>query len=76
MRIITFHNQNTDGADFLKDRFARMRWVLIEFEKNAWKYYRHIEFLVIDETLRNVCALYNCDFKVYIKDKPGNYFVY
>ena len=29
--------------------------------------------MVIDETLRNFYASYNCDFKVYMKDKPGNY---
>ena len=28
---------------------------------------------MIDETLRNFYASYNCDFKVYLKDKPGNY---
>ena len=28
---------------------------------------------MIDETLRNFYALYNCDFTVYMKDKPGNY---
>ena len=25
------------------------------------------------ETLRKFYALYKCDFKVYMKDKPGNY---
>ena len=33
MTAITFHNHNTERADFVEDRFARMRWVLIEFEK-------------------------------------------
>ena len=46
---------------------------LTEFAKNARKYYRDTEFVVIDETLRNFYASYNCDFKVYMKDKPGNY---
>ena len=31
------------------------------------------KFVVIDETLRNFYASYNCNFKVYLKDKPGNY---
>ena len=60
MRTITFHDHSTVRDDFLGDRFACMR-----FEKNAWKYYRHTEFFVIDETLRNFYVLYNCDFKVY-----------
>ena len=71
MRAITFHDHNTVRDDFLGDRFACMR-----FEKNAWKYYRHTEFFVIDETLRNFYVLYNCDFKVYKyerQDKPGIY---
>ena len=32
----------------------------------------HTEF-IIGETLRNFYASFNCDFKVHIKDKPGNY---
>ena len=35
-------------------------------------YYWHPEFILIDETLRNFHASYNCDFKVVAKDKPGN----
>ena len=54
MRTMTLH------------RFARMRWFLTEFEKGARKYYQHTEFVVIDETLRNFYASYNCDFKVYM----------
>ena len=27
----------------------------------------------ISSTLRNFCASYNCDFKVYMKDQLGNY---
>ena len=42
-------------------------------KKNAPKFYRHTEFVVIDEALRNFYTLYNCDFKVYMKVKPGNY---
>ena len=50
-----------------------MRWFLTEFQKNARKHYWHTEFVVIDKTLRNFYAPYDCDFKVYTKDKPGNY---
>ena len=35
MRTITFHDHNTVRADFLEDRFARMRWFLTEFEKKC-----------------------------------------
>ena len=73
MRAITFYEYNAVRADFLEDKFARMRWFLTKFFKNAWKYYRHTEFVVIDETLRNFYASYNCDFKVYMNDKPRNY---
>ena len=72
-RNITFHNHNTIRNDFMTDRFARMRWILNEFEKSARRYYRHTENTVIDETLRTFYATYNCDFKVYMKDKPGKY---
>ena len=50
-----------------------MRSFLTGFEKNVQKYYQQTEFVVRDETLRNFFTLYNCDFKVYLKDKPGNY---
>ena len=73
MRTITFHDHHTIRADFLEDKFARMRWFLTEFEKNVRKYYWHAEFVLIDEPLRNFYASYNCYFKVYMKDKPGNY---
>ena len=73
MRKITFHYHSTVTADFLHDRFARMRWFLTKFQNNPRKYYRHIEFVVIDETLQNFYASYNCHFKVYTKEKPGNY---
>ena len=73
MRTITFHDHDTVRANFLEDSFAHMRWFLTEFEKNARKYYWHTEFVVIDETLRNFYTSYNCDFKVYMKDKPVDY---
>ena len=73
IRRTTFHDHNTVIADFPEDRFVRMGWLLTEFEKIARNYYRHTEFAVIDETLRNLYASYNCDFKVYMKNKPGNY---
>ena len=50
-----------------------MRSFLTGFEKNVQKYYQQKGFVVRDETLRNFFTLYNCDFKVYLKDKPGNY---
>ena len=31
-----------------------------------------MEFVAIDETLQNFYASYNCNFKVYTKEKPGN----
>ena len=72
-RTRTFYDHNTVRVDFLEDRFARMRSFLTEFEKNVWKYYRNTEFVVMDKTLRNFYVSYNCGFKVYMKDKPGNY---
>ena len=33
MRAITFHDHNTVRADFLEDKFPRIRWFLTEFEK-------------------------------------------
>ena len=65
MRRKIFHGNNTVRDYFLEDRFARMRWFLTEFEKNALKYYQHTEFVVIDETLRNFYALHSCNFKVH-----------
>ena len=36
---ITFHDHSTVRADFLDNRFAHMKWFLIEFENNTRKYY-------------------------------------
>ena len=73
MRLITFHDRNTVTTDFLEERFPCMRWFLTEFEINPQKYYLHTECFVIDKILRNFYVLYNCDFKIYMKHKPGNY---
>ena len=35
MRTVTFHDHNTVRADFVEDRFARMRSFLTEFEKKC-----------------------------------------
>ena len=63
MRILTFHDHNTVRADFLEEGLPV--W------DGFWQ--RHTEFVVINETLGNFYASYSCDFKVYMKDKPGNY---
>ena len=56
----TFHDHSTVRADFLEDRFARMRWFLTISKKWA-------EFVVTDEILRNFNASPICDFKVYME---------
>ena len=33
LRAITFHDHNAARADFLEDKFFRIRWFLTEFEK-------------------------------------------
>ena len=48
-------------TDFLKNRFAHIKWFVSEFN-NTRKYYRHTKFVAIDEILRNFYSLYNCDF--------------
>lgn len=73
MRNMTFHNQETLRSAFLKDRFARIHWLIKNFENNSRKYYRHTPYTVIDETLINFCAVFSCNFKVYLSEKPGEY---
>ena len=73
MRPITFHDYNTIRTHFLEGSFASVRWIFTEFGKNTRKCYWHTEFVVTDEILRNFYASYNCNFKVYMKDKSGNY---
>lgn len=73
MRTSTFRDHKTFNIDFLEDRFDCMRLFVTESENNARKYYCHKEFVVIDETLRNFYTSRNCNFVVYMKDKPGNY---
>ena len=46
---------------------------MAQFENSARRYYRHTEFVIINETLQNFYASYKSDFKEYIKDKRENY---
>ena len=72
-RNISFHDPVKLREMYQNDRFARMRWFVDSFEKNARTHYRHTEFLCIDKTLRNYYGTYHCDFKMYMPDKPGKY---
>ena len=73
MRTSKFLDNKLIRIDFLEDRFTRMKEIATEFEDNAQNHYPHTEFVVIDETLCKFFTSYKCDFKVYMKDKPGNY---
>ena len=65
VRTITSHDHKKIKIDLFVDRFVRMEQLVTKSENNVQKYYRHNEFVVIDETLRNFFTLYNCDFIVY-----------
>lgn len=44
MRTRTSNSNETIWADFLENRFARIWWLVAEFENNTWEYYRPTEF--------------------------------
>ena len=52
MKNISFHD--TLRQEYVTDRFARMRWLVTSFERNARMYYKHTAFGCIDETLRKL----------------------
>ena len=68
---LTFHDHDTLVREYLDDRFARARRLVVMFEENAHAHYTHTPHTVIDETLVNFYGKYKCDFKVFCKDKPG-----
>ena len=69
MANIVFHNQETIQQVFLNDRFAKIRWLVDNFEKNAREIYRHTPFTAINETPRNFYSSSSCNFKVDLSDK-------
>ena len=73
MANTTFHNPDTIRQVFFNDRFARMKWLVDNFEKNAREIYRHTLISVTDEILRNFYSSFSCDFKIYLPDKSRKY---
>ena len=72
VKCISFHDHTTIWLQFTDDRFAKMREVLDIFEGNAMRHYKHSELVCLDETLRNLFSQSNCDFLVFMPDKPGH----
>ena len=50
---------------------AKMQEFLNSFEDNIRTNYKHTELVCLDETLRNHFSQTNCDFLVFMPDKPG-----
>ena len=70
-KCISFHDHTTIRLQFTDERFAKMREVLDIFEGNAKRHYKHSELVCLEETLRNLFSQSNCDFLVFMPDKPG-----
>ena len=70
---ITFHDHITVRAGFLDNKFTHIKCFWQNLKTISVNITVIIIFFVIDETLPNFYALYNCEFKVYIKDKPEYY---
>jgi len=71
LQCLCFYDNNRLRQDYLTDVFAKGRVLLDKFERNCREYYRHHEFVCLDETLINCFASNNCDFLVFMPDKPG-----
>ena len=71
LACLSFHDHNAIRREFASDRFARARRFLDEFENNCRKSYQHNALVCLDETLRNHFSTTNCDFLVFMPDKPG-----
>ena len=71
LQCLSFHDQGTIRREYATDRFARGRVFLDEFEKNCKTMYVHGPLVCLDETLRNHFSTTNCDFLVFMPDKPG-----
>ena len=71
LRCLSFHDHAAIRREYGTDRFARGRVFLDEFEKNCREMYEHGALVCLDETLRNHFSTTNCDFLVFMPDKPG-----
>ena len=70
MASLSFHDQATLRRDIITDAYAKVRWILDRFERNARLYYKHTELVCLDETLRNFFA-HECDLLFFLPDNPG-----
>ena len=70
IKSLSFHDHTTLRSDIVGDAYAKVRWLLDTFERNACLHYNHTEFVVLDETLRNYFA-HECDLLFFLPDKPG-----
>lgn len=71
LRCLSFHDPRRLRIDYTNDLFVKMRELLTLFENNLRQNYRHTELVCLDETLRNHFSQTNCDFLIFMPDKPG-----
>ena len=71
LQCLTFHDPNLLIMNYVNDMFAKMRDFLDMFEQNIHTKYNHTELVCLDESLRNHFSQTNCDFLVFMPDKPG-----
>ena len=67
---LSFHDQTTLRREIITDAYAKVRWIIDRFERNARLYHKHTELVCLDETLRNFFAR-ECDLLFFLPDKPG-----
>ena len=75
LRCLSFHDHTTICKDYCGDLFARAHWILLKFEDNARRMYVHMEYVCINETLRNSFTR-NCPYLMFLPAKPGQMGVY
>ena len=71
LKCLTFHDPVSLRINYTDDMFAKMRELLNMFEANLRKWFKHSELVCLDETLRNHFSQTNCDFLIFMPDKPG-----
>ena len=73
LQCLTFISPEHLAQRFMQDRFARMRPLFNHLQENCLRRFTPSPYLCLDETLRPFYQVGGCDFKVYLKDKPGKF---
>ena len=73
LQNLAFGSVDNVRDGYLNDKFSPMHCLFTHFNQILSSLYNPSSYLILDETLQPYYSVSGCDFKVYMKDKPGKY---